>query len=117
MSASKTALSGRTIALGIGAAAFCMALTGSPSPALAKYPEKPITVIIGWGPGGGIDTFVRTVAKYAPKYLGVELKPVEGDALNPIGMVVTNGRTCLLNVCGHIPRYAGASRSLRNRGF
>jgi tripartite-type tricarboxylate transporter receptor subunit TctC len=39
-------------------------------PALAKYPDKPYTVIVGWAPGGGIDTYTRVVSKYAQKYLG-----------------------------------------------
>ncbi|MDA0657152.1 MAG: tripartite tricarboxylate transporter substrate binding protein, partial [Proteobacteria bacterium] len=42
--------------------------------ASAAYPDKPITVVVGWGPGGGIDTYVRTVGKHVKKHLGVEFK-------------------------------------------
>lgn len=57
---------------GIGTAALCLALVGLTAPAAAAYPDKPITVVVGWGPGGGIDTFVRTVGKHIKKHLGVE---------------------------------------------
>jgi tripartite-type tricarboxylate transporter receptor subunit TctC len=59
-----------------GAAALAVTAVGAPSMASAAYPEKPITVVIGWGPGGGIDSFCRVVKKYSEKYLGVDLKLV-----------------------------------------
>ena len=62
----------RHIMRGIGVAAVCTALVGLTAPATAAYPDKPITVVVGWGPGGGIDTFVRTVGKHIKKHLGVE---------------------------------------------
>lgn len=34
------------------------------------YPTQPITVIVGFGPGGATDTLARIVAKYSDKYLG-----------------------------------------------
>jgi len=36
----------------------------------AGYPDKPITVLIGFGPGGATDTLVRIVGKYTDKYFG-----------------------------------------------
>ncbi|MEQ8193812.1 MAG: tripartite tricarboxylate transporter substrate binding protein [Rhodospirillales bacterium] len=57
-----------------GTAIFAVAAVATPSMAQAAYPEKPITVVIGWGPGGGIDSFCRVVKKYSKKYLGVDLK-------------------------------------------
>ncbi len=36
----------------------------------AEYPSKPINVVVGWGAGGGVDTFTRIVGKYAPEYVG-----------------------------------------------
>ncbi|PTW46632.1 Bug family tripartite tricarboxylate transporter substrate binding protein [Rhodovulum kholense] len=38
--------------------------------ALADYPEKPITIVVPYGAGGGSDIMVRTVAPYIEKYLG-----------------------------------------------
>jgi len=45
-----------------------------------SYPEKPITVIVPYGPGGPVDLLTRTVGKYAEKYLGQPfvVKNVEG---------------------------------------
>lgn len=38
--------------------------------ALAEYPEKPITVIVGFDAGGGTDVMARTAAPFIEKYLG-----------------------------------------------
>ncbi len=35
-----------------------------------KYPDKPITVIVPFSVGGGIDLTARALEKFAPKYLG-----------------------------------------------
>ena len=43
---------------------------GATTPALAAYPEKPITVMVGFSAGGGADTLARLVAKAAEKSLG-----------------------------------------------
>lgn len=40
------------------------------TPALAEYPDKPITYILGYSPGGGSDVGVRTWAPYAEACLG-----------------------------------------------
>ena len=67
---------GRHFVFGMGSALACLAIVGLSAPATATYPEKPVTVVVGWGPGGGIDTFVRTVGKHIKKYLGVEFNIV-----------------------------------------
>jgi len=38
--------------------------------ALAAYPERPITMIIAYSPGGGTDLVARALAPYLEKYLG-----------------------------------------------
>ncbi|WP_110956329.1 tripartite tricarboxylate transporter substrate binding protein [Massilibacillus massiliensis] len=38
-----------------------------------KYPTKPITVIVPFSAGGGLDLLARTLEKMAPKYLGQPL--------------------------------------------
>lgn len=38
--------------------------------AAAKYPTKPVNLIVPFGPGGGADTPARVLAGVAPKYLG-----------------------------------------------
>jgi tripartite-type tricarboxylate transporter receptor subunit TctC len=39
-------------------------------PAQAAYPEKPITMIVAYAPGGGSDLTARAIAPYIEKYLG-----------------------------------------------
>jgi tripartite-type tricarboxylate transporter receptor subunit TctC len=46
----------------------CLALL--PGAGLAAYPEKPITLIVGYSPGGGTDLVARAIAPYLEKYLG-----------------------------------------------
>ncbi|MBT4702967.1 MAG: tripartite tricarboxylate transporter substrate binding protein, partial [Rhodospirillaceae bacterium] len=64
----------KNFVIGLGTTLSCLAMVGLSAPASAAYPDKPITVVIGWGPGGGIDSFVRTVGKHIKKHLGVEFK-------------------------------------------
>ncbi len=42
-------------------------------PAKNNYPTKPITVIVPFSAGGGLDLVARTLEKMAPKYLGQPL--------------------------------------------
>jgi tripartite-type tricarboxylate transporter receptor subunit TctC len=44
--------------------------------ALAAYPERPITMIIAYSPGGGTDLVARALAPYIEKYLGGDAKIV-----------------------------------------
>jgi tripartite-type tricarboxylate transporter receptor subunit TctC len=38
--------------------------------AMAQYPEKPITIVVGFSAGGGTDVMARTTAPFIEKYLG-----------------------------------------------
>src|SRR5437868_12479401 len=50
---------------------FCSLLLAlAPACALAAYPEKPITLIVAYSPGGGTDVVARAIAPYLEKYLG-----------------------------------------------
>jgi tripartite-type tricarboxylate transporter receptor subunit TctC len=40
------------------------------APARAEYPERPIELIVPWGPGGGADQLARLVSKLAEPILG-----------------------------------------------
>jgi tripartite-type tricarboxylate transporter receptor subunit TctC len=39
-------------------------------PALAEYPERPIELVVPWGPGGGADQLARLISKLAEPMLG-----------------------------------------------
>ncbi len=43
---------------------------GLASPALAEYPDKPVTLVVPYGPGGAADLAARIIANEAPEYLG-----------------------------------------------
>ena len=49
-------------------AVFLLAL--APVFGMAAYPERPITLIIAYPPGGGTDLVARSLAPYVEKYLG-----------------------------------------------
>lgn len=49
------------LALKLSVAAVALAACGA-TPALAEYPERPVTIIVPWGAGGGTDTIIRIFA-------------------------------------------------------
>jgi tripartite-type tricarboxylate transporter receptor subunit TctC len=63
----KSILAG-AIALGVVAA--------TQTPALAEYPDRPITIIIPWGAGGGTDATGRMIGTVLQKELGVPVNVV-----------------------------------------
>ena len=61
--------------IALGAIALAIATTLAIPGAVAKYPEKTITFIIPYKPGGGFDTYVRALAPIMEKRLGVTVVP------------------------------------------
>ncbi len=57
----------KIVSLAAGAAAALGALS---APALAEYPEKPISIIVPFSAGGGTDMTGRTIAQYLSEELG-----------------------------------------------
>ena len=53
-----------------------MAATVFAVPAMAAFPEKPVTVICPWAPGGGTDVLLRALSKEAEKFLGQSITVV-----------------------------------------
>lgn len=56
-------------ALVIASSVGCATLWGSPA-ALAAWPEKPITFVVGYAPGGSVDAVARLVSTQLSKKLG-----------------------------------------------
>ncbi|HWR42225.1 tripartite tricarboxylate transporter substrate binding protein [Sporomusa sp.] len=48
-------------------------MQSTPATTTTKYPDKPITVIVPFSAGGGLDLTARSLEKLAPKYLGQPL--------------------------------------------
>ena len=61
--------------LTLGAMALGVAVTATTA-AQAKYPERPITVIIPWGAGGGTDATGRMIGTILNKQLGVPVNVI-----------------------------------------
>lgn len=77
--------------------------------ALAEFPEKPLTMVVGWAPGGSADISARILAELAEKELGqrIVVQNVPGGASSVGTLQVANaepdGYTLLNNwVAGHI---------------
>lgn len=52
------------------AAAAGIACAALSAPAVAEYPNKPVTLVVPYGPGGAADLAARVIANKAPEYLG-----------------------------------------------
>ncbi len=80
--------------------------SSTPAAPQSKYPEKEITLICPWPPGGSSDLLTRAIAQSANKHLGKPLVVVNRDGAN--GMVATtelaktkpDGYTISLGVSG-----------------
>ena len=55
--------------LKICAAIAIVALAGLTTPAMASFPDKDITLVVPFSPGGGFDTYVRLIAPFLEKHL------------------------------------------------
>jgi len=51
----------------------CSDIQNKTATTTAKYPTKPITIIVPFSAGGGLDLLARALEKMAPKYLGQPL--------------------------------------------
>lgn len=72
--------------LGIAPALAVLALAGHGSPAFAAFPDKPITLVIPYTPGGAADVVGRIIARHLVLHLAgstvvVENKPGAGTVL------------------------------------
>src|SRR2546425_6889155 len=52
------------------AGALALALTCFAAPSFAAYPERPVTLIVPWGAGGGTDATARIIGSLLEKELG-----------------------------------------------
>ena len=63
-----------------GLVVAALALLAFAQPALAAYPDRPITLIVPWGAGGGTDATARIIGSLLEKELG---QPV--NVVNRVG--------------------------------
>jgi tripartite-type tricarboxylate transporter receptor subunit TctC len=67
------------------ALAVLTALAAAPAPASAEYPDRPITILTGYPPGGMVDIVARALAeplkKKFPKGIGIVSRPGGGGSL------------------------------------
>ena len=63
----------KTLALG---AVVLGAVAAVQTPAVAAYPDRPITIVVPWGAGGGTDATGRMIGAVLQKELGVPVNVV-----------------------------------------
>jgi tripartite-type tricarboxylate transporter receptor subunit TctC len=72
----------------------CANIQERPTTVNGKYPDKPITVIVPFSVGGGLDLTARSLERLAPKYLGQSLvvvnKPGGAGAIGWNELAATN---------------------------
>ena len=56
--------------VGILSAIIMFIFVLSSTPAIADYPERPVTILVGFAPGGSMDLSARALARSAEKILG-----------------------------------------------
>ena len=88
-------------------AAIALAVTGS-ALAQGSYPTRPVTMVVGFAPGGGTDTVARIIAKNLSESLGqqvlVENKAGAGGniATDYVARAAPDGYTILLGSVGSL---------------
>jgi tripartite-type tricarboxylate transporter receptor subunit TctC len=93
--------------LGIGLVAFAFAAQAPDSAAQAKYPNRPIRILIPFAAGGGTDVVARIVGQRLSEQVGqpiiVEAKPGAGGAIavNELMRSDPDGYTLLLTTSSH----------------
>ena len=93
--------------LGIGLVAFAFAAQAPDSAAQAKYPNRPIRLLVPFAPGGGTDVVARIVGQRLSEQIGqpilVEAKPGAGGAIavNELMRSDPDGYTLLLTTSSH----------------
>ena len=91
----------RNVSLALAAIGMATAMTATP--VLAEYPERPITLMIGYKAGGGTDTVGRVLAKVMGRELGQQVnilnKAGAGGGIATINLkkAKPDGYTLLLN--------------------
>jgi len=67
-------------------------LAGTALPAMAQYPERPITLLVSWAAGGGTDAVARALAAQLEKQLGTPI-----NVVNRTGGAGVIGHTEMVN--------------------
>jgi hypothetical protein len=74
----------RGLITGIGASAFASAFSWSRAAAADFYQGKTLTMIVGFAPGGGVDSQARTIARHLVRFIpgqpGIVVQNMEGAA-------------------------------------
>jgi tripartite-type tricarboxylate transporter receptor subunit TctC len=65
---------------------FCT-LSSTKMALAAEYPERPITMVVAYAPGGGTDLVARLIAPYIEKYLGNGARIVVSNKLGAGGAI------------------------------
>lgn len=81
------------IVFGLLLLVFCVIFLVGPASIYAKYPEKEISLICPWPPGGSSDLITRSMAQVAKKYISKSLIVINRDGANGVVATTENVRT------------------------
>jgi hypothetical protein len=74
----------RSISVGMLASALPVTARAAPAPAADFYRSKTLTLIVGFAPGGGVDTTARLIARHLVRFIpgqpGIVVQNMEGAA-------------------------------------
>ena len=70
-----------------GLVTILSAMSISKTASAAPYPERPITMVVAYAPGGGTDLVARLIAPYIEKYLGNGARIVVSNKLGAGGAI------------------------------
>src|SRR5712691_2876465 len=86
MSAMRRSRRGLLLAIGCGV----LAAAAPPAPAADFYQGKTLTLIVGYAPGGGVDTTARVVARHLVRFIPGQPSVVVQNMEGAAGIVAVN---------------------------
>ena len=82
--------------------ALCAALAMAANAAAQSYPSRPITLVVGFAPGGGTDTVARVMQKKLGEYLGQTI--VVENRAGAGGTIAADARAAVGHAAGSLVR-------------
>ncbi len=83
-------MNGKSCAIVIAASALALAMPALADDVETFYRDKPVTLLVGYAPGGGYDSYARTLARHMPRHLPGKPTIVVKNMPGAGSLIVTN---------------------------